>query len=287
MALILGGGAAVIGVEATPIGAWLGLIPALLVIGFGLRQPLRRWRVARATVPDAWRSWLRRHVPFYRALDAEGRAHFERDIQFFIDEYSFEGVDGVTVTDELRLGVAAGAALLLHGRPDWELAGTSSIVFYPGAFDDQYYGSDYADFDGMAHEQGPVLLSAEAVHESWANPHDGDNVVLHELAHLFDFKSTGPDGVPSLVDPSSAGAWQQLVRREMDRIERGQSMLRPYAATAPSEFFAVAVEVFFEQPDAMEAEHPELFDALCAFFSLDPRGYDVEEKRRVSAQEQG
>ena len=271
MALILGGGTAFIGVEATPVGAWLGLVPALIVLGFGIRQPLRRWQVARAAMPGGWQHWLRRHVPFYRQLAEKGRARFERDVQFFVDEHSFEGIDGVTVTDELRLGVAAGAALLLHGRPNWELEGASSFLFYPGAFDEQYYGSDYADYDGMAHEQGPILLSAEAVRESWDDPADGSNVVLHELAHLFDFKNAGADGIPSLMDPSSEAAWQQLVRREMKRVRRGRSLLRGYAATAPSEFFAVAVEVFFEQRDAMQAEHPELFEAMRAFFNLDPR----------------
>lgn len=276
MALILGGAAAVIGVQATPVGAWLGLPVALVAVGVGLRQPLRRWRATRPATPPAWRRWLERHVPLYRTLPAEAQARFERDVQIFIDEHHFEGVEGVTVSDDLRLGVAAGAALLLHGRPDWELEGSSTVLFYPDAFDDQYFGGEYADFDGMAHEQGPVLLSARAVHESWADPADGSNVVLHELAHLFDFKNEGADGIPSLMDPASEAVWQDLVRREMRRIRQGQSILRRYAATAPSEFFAVAVEVFFERPDALHAHHPDLFEALQAFFALDPRGTEAE-----------
>jgi len=271
MALIIGGGTAVVGVEATPVGAWLGVIPALVIVGFGLRQPLRRWKATRHTLPASWQAWLQNHVLLYTTLGPEERGRFEQDVQIFVEEYSFEGVEGVTVTDDLRLGVAAGAALLLHGRPNWELEGTTSILFYPGAFDDQYFGGDYADFDGMAHEQGPVLLSARAVRESWADPADGSNVVLHELAHLFDFKNEGADGIPSLMNPSSEAAWQDLVRREMRRIQEGRSVLRDYGATAPSEFFAVAVEVFFEQPVAMEEQHPELFAALQSFFALDPR----------------
>lgn len=280
MASIIGGGTAVIGVEATPVGGWLGVLPALVIVGWGLRQPLRRWRATRQPLPPAWRQWLRGHVPLYATSAAQGQTHFERDVQIFVEEYSFEGVDGVAVTDELRLGVAAGAALLLHGRPDWELGGTSSILFYPDAFDDQYFGGDYADFDGMAHEQGPVLLSARAVRESWDDPTDGSNVVLHELAHLFDFKNEGADGIPSLMDPASEGAWKKLVRREIRRIQQGRSVLRGYGATAPSEFFAVAVEVFFEQPVAMEADHPELFEALQSFFALDPRGMQAEVEER-------
>ncbi len=271
LALILGGGVAVVGQRAVAGGAWLGLAVAALVLALGLRRPYRRWRAAHVRLPAEGRAWLARHVPLYAALPEGGQRRFERDVQFFIDEHVFEGVSGVTVTEALRLGVAAGAALLLHGRPDWELPAGRSILFYPGRFDDDYYGGDYAEYDGMAHEQGPVLLSAEAVEESWATPDDGSNVVLHELAHLFDFKTTGADGVPSLMDPSSEAPWQELVRREMERVRRRRSMLRPYAATAPSEFFAVAVEVFFERPEAMHRRHPELFDALAAFFNLDPR----------------
>ena len=180
-------------------------------------------------------------------------------------------IEGDTVT--VQAGVRGSR------RPDWELGGTSSILFYPGAFDEQYFGGDYADFDGMAHEQGPVLLSAQAVRESWEDPADGSNVVLHELAHLFDFKNEGADGIPSLMDPSSEAAWQDLVRREMRRIRQGRSMLRRYGATAPSEFFAVAVETFFEQPAQMQAEHPELFDALRSFFALDPCGVREETEK--------
>lgn len=271
MALILGAGGAVIGVQATPLGAWLGVALAAFIVALGMRTPFRRWRATRSRLPATWRRWLRQHVPLYAAQAETDQARFERDVQIFIEEHTFEGIEGVTVTDELRLGVAAGAALLLHGRPDWELGGTSSVLFYPDAFDENYFGGAYADFDGMAHEQGPILLSARAVTESWAHPNDGSNVVLHELAHLFDFKNEGADGIPSLMDPASEAAWQDLVRREMDRIERRQSMLRPYAATAPSEFFAVAVEVFYEQPTQLRAAHPELFEAMRSFFAIDPR----------------
>jgi len=271
LAAVIGAGVAVIGAEATPVGPVLGLVPAVLTLLIGLRRPLRRWRVAQRPFPDRQRDWLAAHVPLYAQAGPEARRRFERDVQFALDEYSYEGVQDVAVTEARRLAVAAGIATLLHGRPSWELPGTSSVLFYPDAFDDDYYGGDYADYDGMAHEQGPIILAAPAVDESWETPGDGSNVVLHELAHLFDFQNAGSDGVPSLVDPSSAAAWQALVKREMRKVRRGRSMLRPYAAEAPSEFFAVAVEVFFERPAEMARRHPELYDALVAFFALDPR----------------
>lgn len=270
LAVVVGGGVALAGGQVRPMWALLGVVPALLVLGLGLRRSLRRWHVARSALPEEHRAWLRRHVPLYGSLDSDGRERFERDVQFILDEYTFQGVEGVEVTDSLRLGVAAGVAVLLHGRPSWELPGGRTVLFYPDRFNDEYYESPRASYDGMAHQQGPIILTAPVVEDSWAAA-DGSNVVLHELAHRFDFDNEGADGVPSLIAPASTGDWQSLVRREMQRVRNGRSILRPYAAESPTEFFAVAVEVFFEQPERMVFHHEELFGALVSFFHLDPR----------------
>lgn len=259
------------GWQVQPVWALLGVVPVVLILGMGFRRPVRRWRAARAPMPSSWETWLHRHIPVYGRLDEDARERFNRDVRFVLDEYSFEGVQQVEVTDTLRLSVAAGVALLLHGRPEWELPGSTTVLFYPDRFNDDYYESSGAAYDGMAHQQGPIILTAPAVEASWADTADADNVVLHELAHLFDFDNEGADGVPSLVAPASAAKWQTLVQTEMRRIQRGRSILRPYGAEAPSEFFAVAVEVFFEQPDRMARHHETLFKALVAFFHLDPR----------------
>lgn len=277
LAMIIGGGVGVIGYEATPVGPVLGLVPALLILVVGLRRPFRRWRLAQEELSGKERRWIREHVPLYQQLDDAGRDRFERDVRFVLNEYSFEGVQGVTVTDALRLSVAAGIAVLLHGRPSWELPGSRSVLFYPERFDETYHENIDASYDGMAHEQGPIIVTVSAVEESWGTSGNGNNVVLHELAHLFDFDNEGADGVPSLVDPTSAPDWQALVRKEMRRVKQGRSLLRPYAAEAPSEFFAVAVEYFFEQPGPMARHHGELFRALVSFFRLDPRTGTVVE----------
>lgn len=285
LAFILGGGVSLAGAQAPSVGPALGLVPVVLILFLGFRGPFRRWRVARTDLPERAQQWLRSHIPLYQQLDASGRHRFERDIQFVLDEYSFEGVQEVQVEMSHRLSVAAGIAVLLHGRPSWELPGSRSVLFYPERFDETYHENVTASYDGMAHEQGPIILTVASVEQSWANGHDGNNVVLHELAHLFDFANEGADGVPTLVDPSSAPDWQALVREEMRRVEQGRSVLRPYAAEAPSEFFAVAVEHFFEQPQPMARRHPELFRALVSFFRLDPRTGAVIEDPQAELQD--
>jgi Mlc titration factor MtfA (ptsG expression regulator) len=172
---------------------------------------------------------------------------------------------------------------MLHGRPDWELPRGRTFLFDPGEFDEEYELDPASNpvpseavYDGMAHPQGPVILSAPAVEAGWRRA-DGYNVVLHELAHLFDFGTDGAHGLPSLMDPASTEAWQALVREEMRKAEVGRSVLRRYASAAPAELFAVAVEQFFERPVRLRRHHPRLFDALTELFRLDPRPPDGEE----------
>ncbi|HMB90766.1 MAG TPA: M90 family metallopeptidase [Rhodothermales bacterium] len=271
LAIILGVGVGVVGAQTITYGGWFALIPVLIVAWRGIRQPWQRWRTSHKPFPATWRDWLDAHVPFYATLDTDGRVHFERDIQFFCAEQPFEGVDGVVVTDKLKLAVAAGAALMLHGRPGWELGTDRTILFYPAHFDEDYYETAYAKYDGMVHAQGPIIFSKASVESDWAHPGTGHNVVIHELAHLFDMADAVAEGVPSLMDRSSAKAWGQLVRREMQHIRLGKSLLRRYAATKPAEFFAVAAENFFDRPQQLYDHHPELFEALTAFFNFDPR----------------
>ena len=46
--------------------------------------------------------------------------------------------------------------------------------------------------------------------------------------------------------------------------------LSPYGATNPSEFFAVATEVFFDKPVELEHREPALFEVLRGYFNQDP-----------------
>jgi len=262
------------GTGSVGLGLAVGLATVAVALAFALRRPLRRAQVAKQTLPEASRAWLRDHVRLYGTLADADRQRFERDVAFALDGLTFEGVAEAAPTDRLRLAVAAGAALLLHGRPEWELPTERTVLFVPDTFDEAYGDEEPGMYDGMVHSQGPIVLSARAVEHGWARE-DGQNVVLHELAHVFDFEGWEADGVPQFIDPRSADAWIELMRREMRRAQRGDGILRSYAGTAPAELFAVATEQFFERPARLRRHHPELFDALVAFYHLTPPDEDA------------
>jgi Mlc titration factor MtfA (ptsG expression regulator) len=132
---------------------------------------------------------------------------------------------------------------------------------------------------GESWTQGQVILSWEHVLEGAALPDDGANVVLHEFAHQLDQQKGHANGAPPLRGAARYARWSQVLGAEFERLramahEGLPTLLNPYGASDPAEFFAVATEAFFEQPAALAAEAPALYAELSAFYRVDPRAWD-------------
>ncbi len=57
---------------------------------------------------------------------------------------------------------------------------------------------------------------------------------------------------------------------QRDVRRRRRTVLDPYGAEDPAEFFAVATETFFEAPRRLASRHPALYDVLRRFYRQDP-----------------
>ena len=69
--------------------------------------------------------------------------------------------------------------------------------------------------------------------------------------------------------------WLAVFDAAFDRfcgdVESGRdTFLDPYAAEHEAEFFAVASEAFFESPNALRSEYPDLYDLFRGFYRQDP-----------------
>jgi Mlc titration factor MtfA (ptsG expression regulator) len=134
---------------------------------------------------------------------------------------------------------------------------------------------------GESWTQGQVILSWQDTLAGAANPGDGHNVVVHEFAHQLDQADGFANGAPPDRAPDLHGAqaeqatWSAVFQRAYAQLQREAdlglpSLLNPYGAKDPAEFFAVASEVFFEQPQALSAEFAELYDKLCGYYRVNP-----------------
>jgi len=227
---------------------------------FSTRRYFRRRKMKQKLFPEQWRTHLNANVPFYRRLDPAGRERFETDIRIFLAEQHIYGVRGHNVPDDVKLLIAASAAILGHGLPDWDWPDVRDIVVYPTAFDEDYDVRGDHPMAGMVHQQGPILLSERDLKMGFFKRRDGLHVGLHELAHVLDMATGSADGIPAGLNWVATAPWVKIMADRIQKVQKGKikRVLRPYAGVNEAEFFAVAVEVFFEKPMQMKSQDPDL-----------------------------
>ena len=257
---------------------------------FGFLKRRRRRRLRARVIPAAWGLTLTRNLPFFRRLPPEDQAELLGHIQVFLAEKKFEGCGGLKLTDEIRLTIAGqGCLLLLHRETDYypEL---STILVYPSTYiahGERHLEGPIWEEGGQhllghtMHRLGALVLAWDAAKRGAANSADGRNVVLHEFAHQLDFEDYATDGTPALATRAEYVTWARVMNREFKALraadEAGSpTVLDPYGATNPAEFFAVVTEAFFERPLALRARHPELYAELQRFYRQDPVRYSAE-----------
>lgn len=245
----------------------------------------RRRRLRALPLPPRWRAILHRNVPLYRRLPPALQRRLREDLRVFVAEKDFIGCAGQEITDEVRVTIAAQACLLTLNRAERTIPSLYTVLVYPGAFVVERVRPQPSGvlqetrqvLSGESWTLGQVVLSWEDVLAGAADPDDGRNVVIHEVAHQLDQEKGFANGAP-MLERLRYERWARVMGEEFARLrERAavgeETLLSPYGATEPAEFFAVASEVFFEQPGRLSAEHPALYQELGSYYQLDPRSW--------------
>ena len=108
-------------------------------------------------------------------------------------------------------------------------------------------------------------------------------MVFHEFAHKIDMLDGVVDGTPPLETMALRDRWIEVCTRGSRRIRRGEGsdLARDYAATNAGEFFAVSPRSSSTGPPSSEADHPDLYDVLAAFYRQDPATLHIRSARMV------
>lgn len=255
---------------------------------FGLLRKLKRRRLLKRAFPPGWIRILENHVPFYNNLPGDLQQSFREKLKVFVWEKHFIGADGLEITEEMKVVIAAQAALLLIGIEHDHHRRARTILVYPSTYKVPGRDGGDAHVAGQAWYRGPVILSWDAVkHGAW-DPKDGHNLVLHEFAHKLDMLDGYVNGTPELHDREDYRIWARIMTEEYralrDQSKKGRAkVLDRYGATNEAEFFAVATESFFEKSLQMEKRHPDLYALLRAYYHQDP----AERLRRAARRDDG
>ncbi|NVE95552.1 M90 family metallopeptidase [Altererythrobacter lutimaris] len=267
----------------------MSLLPVLLVFlliaGFFLyrwwARKQKRARLLATPLTQDQRKTVTQLVPIVRRLPRELHASFEGKINLFLDQMTFRGHNGIEVSEEMKLSIAAQACLLIVNSPAWYHT-LRNVLIYPSAFRTGRSSLDgnivhERDFHmlGESWDRGPIVLSWDHALQGGLDAHDGYNVVIHEFAHQLDSLTGHTNGIPILRKGQAYEGWEKAMldayHDHVARVEHGQhTLIDPYGATNHQEFFAEAVVTFFEKAQALRREEPALYAQLSELLALDP-----------------
>lgn len=237
----------------------------------------------RRAIPDhLWDLTVARY-PFISRRSAEDLASLRDLATLFLAEKEFHGAQGLEITDEIAVSIAAQACLPILRLGLAHYNSFVGIVVHP---DEVVARREVMDEDGVVHHYdetvtgeamagGPVMLSWHDVAGAGESAEWGYNVVIHEFAHVLDMGDGAADGVPPLADREAREAWAALIdagfNHFCDQVDAGQdTLLDPYGAQGVDEFFAVASEAFFVAPGDLRMEHPTLYELFAGYFQQRP-----------------
>jgi len=259
----------------------------LLVIAYLVLQPAylgrKRKKISNTEFPQKWKNTLNNKWPLYRRLPDLLKQNLHNRIKIFMVEKQFIGANGFEVFEEHRLLIAAQACLLIVNKPFEYFDKLQIIMIYPSTFvasrermqSDGTIINESSVNSGEAWETGKIILSWDATYAGLINISDGQNVVIHEFAHLLDNTNGSANGAPLLEHANNYQQWSRIFSAAYDRlqhsVERGhKTTFNPYGTVNPGEFFAVASELFFEKSSLFQKEEPLLYQQLEKFYAVDP-----------------
>ncbi|HKP31531.1 MAG TPA: zinc-dependent peptidase [Chitinophagaceae bacterium] len=217
---------------------------------------------------------ITRYFRYYNRLNADDRKRFLFRTYMFHKSKKFHYVD-VKETPEMPLLISAAAVQLTFGLEKFNLNYFRDIYVLK---DDYHYGFYSRPFQGHVDSSG--------IYFSWDNFLKGIigmtpncNVGLHEMAHALAYVNFITQTEEDKRFKKEFRNFSKVARPIFQSMQQGsKNILGEYAATNYHEFWAVAVEVFFENPVRLRHELPALYDALSKTLNQDPIGGIVTKK---------
>lgn len=212
--------------------------------------------------------YLAKYFTYFQKLPPESKKLFSRRVARFITDKKFIARDINSVSDEMKVLISASAIQLTFGFRRIQLSHFRNILVYPDAY--------YSTINRTYHK-GEVNPRLSAIVLSWKSfvegyiKEDGRNLGLHEMAHALRLENKITNEEYDFLDADALQEWELRAAHTMREIEEGrEDFFREYGAVDREEFFAVAVENFFERPVLFSEKHPLTYKTLCRLLRQDP-----------------
>lgn len=213
-----------------------------------------------------YHSIVAQHLRFYHRLSMEEQRKFLFRTFLFRKAKRFHYIE-VEESAEMPVLISAISVQLTFGLDKFLLNFFRDIYVLK---DDYHYGFNSRPFQGHVDHSG-IYLTWDNFMEGVKGQVPNCNMGLHEMGHALTYVNFISQTEEDKHFKKEFKHFSKVARPIFERMQRGEkNMLDPYAGTNYHEFWAVSVEVFFENPMRMREELPELYAAMSKLLRQDP-----------------
>jgi Mlc titration factor MtfA (ptsG expression regulator) len=215
---------------------------------------------------DFYRNLVSLHIPYFHRLDEEQQDKFLFRTHLFYKSKRFHYID-VQAKPEMPVLISAVAAQLTLGLEKFTLNYFRDIY----VLEHDYHYGDYAlPFVGHVDASGIYLSWDNFLSGLRYNP-DSNHVGLHEMAHALAYVNFVTKTEEDKRFIKEFRNFSKVARPVFQEMQKGKkTLLGEYAAVNYHEFWAVSVEMFFENPVRFKHELPEVYAAMAVLLNQDP-----------------
>lgn len=204
---------------------------------------------------------LENQFEYYKKLSNDDKLRFQRHVNHFLINKKFVSEDYVEITEEMKVLIAATAIQILFGRDGFYLSEFYSIRILDSEVVDVKSIKIYRQLD----------IPWKAFSQGYESMVDGYNPGIKIMALALSLEKQLNES--SIFNFSSNTAFNKLYKSQAEKyIASGKSKYKNYDQVDRSEYFAVAVEYFFERPEHFYVNQPAMYMALSKLLRQDPLG---------------
>jgi Mlc titration factor MtfA (ptsG expression regulator) len=218
---------------------------------------------------EVLRKVLIKHFPYFTKLVHPDQDKFISRLKKFIRAKIFV-IHDVKGYREMPILLSAAAIQLTFGLSKYMMPHFTIIQIYP------------QEFIGM--EPMRILIgnvSGNTINIAWKqflegykNKYDRNNLGLHEMAHALYYQNFEADENRDSVFQDSFHHFTSLGDKVFEREKLLiVGLYSNYAMKNFQEFWAESIEIFFQSPEKLNEQYPDLYKLLCDLLSQDPLNY--------------
>jgi Mlc titration factor MtfA (ptsG expression regulator) len=209
---------------------------------------------------------ISRYIRYYNRLNLEEQHKFLFRSFLFRKAKRFHYIE-VSESSEMSILISAAAIQLTFGLDKYQLNYFKDIYVLK---DDYHYGFYSRPFQGHVDQSG-IYLSWDNFLKGIKGLSPNCNVGLHEMGHALTYVTFITQTEEDKHFKNEFKNFSKVARPIFESMQGGaKNLLGEYAGTNYHEFWAVSVEVFFENPIRMRHELPELYKAMSSLLRQDP-----------------